>query len=149
MFQFNVTLLVRKTVELKKMSLIYRHGRWLCTKPNIKPQQIFSNLWYNNLAIIKACVSSHCYFVCISFWVYLFFIYSYDAFDFHKECSKMRWHRLSLLTDRLNPTQEQYRSVSLLIIYNNYDKYILTVIICSLKMASFCLGREEYSERTV
>ena len=33
---------------------------------------------------------------------------SYDAFDFHKECSRMRWHRLSILLDRLLPTQNQY-----------------------------------------
>ncbi|KAK3698605.1 hypothetical protein QZH41_014585 [Actinostola sp. cb2023] len=26
----------------------------------------------------------------------------YDAFDFHKECSKMRWDRLNILIDRLN-----------------------------------------------
>ena len=25
----------------------------------------------------------------------------YVHFDFHKECSKMRWHRLGLLMDRL------------------------------------------------
>ena len=25
----------------------------------------------------------------------------YIAFDFHKECSKMRWHRLQILMDRL------------------------------------------------
>jgi hypothetical protein len=35
----------------------------------------------------------------------------YDAFDFHKECGKMKWHRLSLLTDRLSPKQREFGSV--------------------------------------
>lgn len=28
----------------------------------------------------------------------------YEYFDFHTECSKMRWHRISLLIDRLRDT---------------------------------------------
>ena len=32
----------------------------------------------------------------------------YVHFDFHKECSKMRWHRLQILMDRLrDDIQEQ------------------------------------------
>ena len=38
----------------------------------------------------------------------LFYTCRYDAFDFHKECSKMRWHRLSILTDRLGPKQAEF-----------------------------------------
>ena len=38
--------------------------------------------------------------------------FRYDAFDFHKECSKMKWHRLSLLTDRLSPKQREFGSVA-------------------------------------
>jgi len=33
----------------------------------------------------------------------------YEAFDFHKECSKMRWDRLSILMNRLNPYEEQFQ----------------------------------------
>jgi len=32
----------------------------------------------------------------------------YEAFDFHKECSKMRWDRLSILLDRLAQYEEQF-----------------------------------------
>lgn len=32
----------------------------------------------------------------------------YLAFDFHKECSKMRWHRLSILLDKIGLEQENY-----------------------------------------
>jgi len=32
----------------------------------------------------------------------------YEAFDFHKECSKMRWDRLSILQDRLAPERQQF-----------------------------------------
>lgn len=32
----------------------------------------------------------------------------YHYFDFHKECSKMRWHRLSLLMDRILGEIDQY-----------------------------------------
>ena len=32
----------------------------------------------------------------------------YDAFDFHKECSKMRWDRLSMLINRLSPKQDEF-----------------------------------------
>ncbi|XP_023337807.1 phosphatidylinositide phosphatase SAC1 [Eurytemora carolleeae] len=33
----------------------------------------------------------------------------YEAFDFHKECSKMRWDRLSILMDRLAQYEEQFQ----------------------------------------
>lgn len=33
---------------------------------------------------------------------------TYEAFDFHAECSKMRWDRLSILLDRLAAQQEQH-----------------------------------------
>ena len=36
------------------------------------------------------------------------FLFSYDAFDFHKECSRMRWHRLSILIDRLASQQARF-----------------------------------------
>lgn len=32
----------------------------------------------------------------------------YEAFDFHKECAKMRWDRLSILMDRLAQYEEQF-----------------------------------------
>merc|ERR1711962_1165198 len=32
---------------------------------------------------------------------------AYEAFDFHAECSKMRWDRLSILMDRVAGVQEQ------------------------------------------
>ena len=32
----------------------------------------------------------------------------YEPFDFHHECRKMRWDRLSILTDRLSQYQEQF-----------------------------------------
>ncbi|KAJ3609330.1 hypothetical protein NHX12_023853 [Muraenolepis orangiensis] len=32
----------------------------------------------------------------------------YVAFDFHKECSRMRWHRLQLLVDAVAEKQEEY-----------------------------------------
>ncbi|KAG7275458.1 hypothetical protein CRUP_008314 [Coryphaenoides rupestris] len=32
----------------------------------------------------------------------------YIAFDFHKECSRMRWHRLQLLVDAVADKQEEY-----------------------------------------
>uniref|UniRef100_A0A8D3DNK2 SAC domain-containing protein n=1 Tax=Scophthalmus maximus TaxID=52904 RepID=A0A8D3DNK2_SCOMX len=32
----------------------------------------------------------------------------YVAFDFHKECSRMRWHRLELLLDMVAEMQEEY-----------------------------------------
>ena len=36
----------------------------------------------------------------------------YEAFDFHKECKKMQWHRLSLLLDRLAEDQASFGYVS-------------------------------------
>ena len=35
----------------------------------------------------------------------------YESFDFHKECRKMQWHKLSLLTDRLSTEQLQFKYV--------------------------------------
>ncbi|XP_038832631.1 phosphatidylinositol-3-phosphatase SAC1-B isoform X2 [Salvelinus namaycush] len=32
----------------------------------------------------------------------------YIAFDFHKECSRMRWHRLQLLVDMVTEMQDEY-----------------------------------------
>lgn len=34
---------------------------------------------------------------------------SYIAFDFHKECSRMRWERLQILVDGVAQTQDEYR----------------------------------------
>lgn len=34
---------------------------------------------------------------------------SYIAFDFHKECSQMRWDRLQILVDVVAETQDEYR----------------------------------------
>lgn len=36
-------------------------------------------------------------------------VLSYIAFDFHKECSHMRWDRLQILVDTVAETQEEYR----------------------------------------
>lgn len=38
-------------------------------------------------------------------------VLSYIAFDFHKECSHMRWDRLQILVDAVAETQEEYRWV--------------------------------------
>lgn len=35
--------------------------------------------------------------------------HSYIAFDFHKECSRMRWDRLQILVDSVAETQDEYR----------------------------------------
>lgn len=32
----------------------------------------------------------------------------YEPFDFHHECRKMRYDRLQILLDRINPEQEEY-----------------------------------------
>ncbi|XP_073234289.1 phosphatidylinositol-3-phosphatase SAC1-like isoform X1 [Porites lutea] len=37
----------------------------------------------------------------------------YEPFDFHKECSKMRWERLSILTDKLKADQDKFGYFSL------------------------------------
>lgn len=34
---------------------------------------------------------------------------SYIAFDFHKECSQMRWDRLQILVDAVAEMQDEYR----------------------------------------
>ncbi|KXJ05724.1 Phosphatidylinositide phosphatase SAC1, partial [Exaiptasia diaphana] len=36
----------------------------------------------------------------------------YDAFDFHKECSKMRWDRLNILIDRQNSDLKKFGHLS-------------------------------------
>lgn len=33
---------------------------------------------------------------------------SYVAFDFHKECSHMRWERLQILVDAVAEAQDEY-----------------------------------------
>lgn len=35
------------------------------------------------------------------FHVMIIFLTRYEAFDFHHECRKMRWDRLSILVDRV------------------------------------------------
>lgn len=35
-------------------------------------------------------------------------VLSYVAFDFHKECSHMRWERLQILVDAVSETQDEY-----------------------------------------
>lgn len=32
----------------------------------------------------------------------------YVAFDFHKECSRMRWHRLQILVDTVAEMQDEF-----------------------------------------
>ncbi len=44
-------------------------------------------------------------FVKFKFTLYIFD--RYEAFDFHAECSKMRWDRLSILLDRLAHEQDE------------------------------------------
>lgn len=34
--------------------------------------------------------------------------YRYVAFDFHKECSRMRWHRLQILVDAVAEQQDEF-----------------------------------------
>jgi len=36
------------------------------------------------------------------------FLSRYIAFDFHKECSRMRWHRLQILVDMVAETQDEF-----------------------------------------
>lgn len=38
----------------------------------------------------------------------LVFHFRYIAFDFHKECSKMRWHRLQILVDAVSDMQDEF-----------------------------------------
>lgn len=38
----------------------------------------------------------------------LVFHLRYIAFDFHKECSKMRWHRLQILVDAVSDMQDEF-----------------------------------------
>lgn len=38
----------------------------------------------------------------------------YEAFDFHKECRKMRWDRLQILIDRVAQTQDAFQSFLIL-----------------------------------
>lgn len=40
--------------------------------------------------------------------VMLVFHLRYIAFDFHKECSKMRWHRLQILVDAVSDMQDEF-----------------------------------------
>jgi len=40
--------------------------------------------------------------------VTLVFHLRYIAFDFHKECSKMRWHRLQILVDAVSDMQDEF-----------------------------------------
>lgn len=35
-------------------------------------------------------------------------VLSYVAFDFHKECSHMRWERLQILVDAVAEAQDEY-----------------------------------------
>lgn len=36
------------------------------------------------------------------------FFRRYIAFDFHKECSRMRWHRLQILVDMVAEMQDEF-----------------------------------------
>ena len=35
-------------------------------------------------------------------------LFRYIAFDFHKECSRMRWHRLQILVDMVAEMQDEF-----------------------------------------
>ncbi|KAJ1728378.1 Phosphoinositide phosphatase sac1 [Coemansia biformis] len=35
--------------------------------------------------------------------------YHYTHFDFHRECSRMRWHRISILVDELAPLSDRFK----------------------------------------
>ncbi|KAJ2710240.1 Phosphoinositide phosphatase sac1, partial [Coemansia spiralis] len=35
--------------------------------------------------------------------------YHYTHFDFHRECSRMRWHRISILVDELAPLSDKFK----------------------------------------
>ena len=48
-------------------------------------------------------------FISLLFLLLLQLLFSrYDAFDFHKECAKIQWHKLNILLGRLTATQEEY-----------------------------------------
>ena len=35
----------------------------------------------------------------------------YESFDFHKECRKMQWHKLSILINRLSAEQGEFKYI--------------------------------------
>lgn len=41
-------------------------------------------------------------------WMTSLSLLSYVAFDFHKECSHMRWERLQILVDAVAEAQDEY-----------------------------------------
>lgn len=43
-----------------------------------------------------------------------FFLLRYVAFDFHKECSQMRWDRLQILVDNVSEIQDEFGCVEVL-----------------------------------
>ncbi|TSK28269.1 Phosphatidylinositide phosphatase SAC1-B [Bagarius yarrelli] len=46
--------------------------------------------------------------VCVFFMFKAVIFILYIAFDFHKECSKMRWHRLQILVDAVAEMQDEF-----------------------------------------
>ncbi len=45
----------------------------------------------------------------------------YIAFDFHKECSKMRWHRLQILVDAVSDMQDAFGFVFISVPFRRKD----------------------------
>ena len=59
------------------------------------------------MKMIKFVLYSNISYLCESLTKKLTF-FRYVHFDFHKECSKMRWHRLQILMDRLQSDIEEH-----------------------------------------
>lgn len=61
-------------------------------------------------------------------------LFRYEPFDFHKECRKMQWHRLSVLTDRVAEDLKSFGLTHLVFVFS----------IC-LVMDFFCISCFAYS----
>ena len=59
------------------------------------------------MKMIKFVLYSNISYLCENLTKKLTF-FRYVHFDFHKECSKMRWHRLQILMDRLQSDIEEH-----------------------------------------
>lgn len=45
-------------------------------------------------------------------------LFRYEPFDFHKECRKMQWHRLSVLTDRVAEDLKSFGLTHLVFVFS-------------------------------
>lgn len=73
----------------------------------ISTQWLYCTLLKNCNDCISLCPL--CNKECLSDFDTVTSVLSYIAFDFHKECSHMRWERLQILVDSVAETQDEYR----------------------------------------